>query len=169
KARFNFEGNRMPQYDLSLLKGLSFFSVDPIRHLGVAMNDHPPSLMAQSFFFKGSKDLMGYGGFLLNVAATLTIGAWLTECGNKAWAVAFSRHFDKPQIGHWRHHSPRPILSQFFFENVKNLFSMRFFFHVDEVHDDDPAAIADAELVRNFGGIVIMDLDRKSTRLNSSH
>src|SRR5690625_5832616 len=113
-------------------------------------------------------------------SATAEVGSCADHRLRQAGADALAGHLDETKRGHLGDLMLRPVAAEAFDEAAHHEITIGLEHHVDEVDDDDPADVTQAQLSDDLlGGFEVVaghgllevssGADRKSTRLNSSH
>src|SRR5580704_18829845 len=97
-----------------------------------------------------AQDFVCDGLDALDDARALARRARLGEQLHERLARALARHLDEPELADLRDVGARAIARQRLLEGVPHLAAVAFFVHVDEVHDDDAADVAQPELARDL-------------------
>src|SRR3989338_172187 len=98
-----------------------------------------------------AEDFVAGGLRRFQLAATLTGAAWLAEHLFKALAGALAGHLHQAQLGNADDIGLGVVALQLLLQGAQYLALVLFIFHVDEVDDDDPADIAQAQLASYRG------------------
>ena len=99
--------------------------------------------------------------------ACVAVLARLAEGLQQTLPNALARHLNQPQAGDLCHLMFGPVAPEAFHQAANHQIAIRLKHHVDEVDHDDAADVPQSELARHFDRG--LHVDRKSTRLNSSH
>ena len=108
-----------------------------------------------------SQYLISYALAAANISLPFAIKTRLTQTLYQALAHSFSRHFDEPKLAYLEDIRLCLVLGKRLLERVIDLLAVRGAFHVDEVDDDDPADIANAQLISNFAHGLEIDLQNR--------
>src|SRR5215831_68140 len=106
-----------------------------------------------------SEDLGGDGGVGLRDPAPLARRAHGREQRAEILAHALARHLDQAQLGDLQHVRARLVLGQRSLERTVHLLAVLRRLHVDEVDDDDPAEVAQADLADDLTDRLEVDLE----------
>ena len=95
-------------------------------------------------------DLGAHGGHALDHAAARAVGAGLAERALQGLAHALAGQDHETELVHGKHLRRRAVAAQLLLERGHHLLAALALLHVDEVHDDDAAQVAQADLAHDL-------------------
>jgi hypothetical protein len=117
-----------------------------LRHVGMRVQLDAPAVQVRRRLGQLTQDLVADGLGGLDVAASLAVGTRIAELLHQVLARALAGHLDEPELRDLHHVDPRLVLAQCVLERLGDLVAVRRDLHVDQVEDDQPADVAEAEL-----------------------
>ncbi len=106
--------------------------------------------MSAAIFFASCLDLVANRRDGLHHARARAIRARLAQHAFERLLGALARDVDQAEFVEGQHLRRRPVRAERVIERVHDLVAVAPLFHVDEVHDDDAAEIAQADLPHDF-------------------
>ena len=109
-------------------------------------------VVLHGFLFEDAEDVQGRRFGAADVASAGTAWARDVTCLGQGWAETLTGELHQAESADFAGLDARAIQAQAIAHAVFNLALIALVFHVDEVDDDQPAKVAQAQLARNFLG-----------------
>src|SRR6185437_7619030 len=121
--------------------------VDDVR---IGLNENLRNVALDDFAFDLSQYFVSDGDLALDEALAFAMAARFAKRAHDGIARTLAGHFDQAKLGDLDDRRPRAVALQGFFERAVHALLVLVLFHVDQVENDDSAAIAKPQLIRDF-------------------